>query len=71
MNIKPKCAFRFSLQLLSATFLILRRNERDTIKIHIGLNAKCPLLTVYSLAVSLRTTGFNLYPANVENRVHS
>ena len=27
-----KCAFRFSLQLLSETFFILRRNERDMIK---------------------------------------
>ena len=27
-----KCVFLFSLQLLSGTFLILRRNERDMIK---------------------------------------
>ena len=27
-----KCLFRLSLQLLSETFLILRRNERDMIK---------------------------------------
>ena len=33
MNIK--CVFWFSLQLLSETFLILRRNERDVIKIYI------------------------------------
>jgi len=33
----------FSLQLLSETFLILRRNERDMIKIYIGLHVKYPL----------------------------
>jgi hypothetical protein len=38
-----KCVFRFSLQLLSGTFLILRRTERDVIKIYIGLHVKCPL----------------------------
>ena len=36
--------FSFSLQPFSETFLILRRNERDTIKkIYIGLHVKYPL----------------------------
>ena len=35
--------FWFSLQLLSETFLILRRNERDMIKMYIGLHVKCRL----------------------------
>jgi len=30
--LKTKCLFWFSLQLMSETFFILRRNERDTIK---------------------------------------
>jgi hypothetical protein len=30
------CVFLFSLQRLSETFLILRRNERDITKIYIG-----------------------------------
>jgi hypothetical protein len=34
LNIKS--VLRFSLQLLSKTFLILRRNERDMIKMYIG-----------------------------------
>jgi len=32
-----KCVFWFSLEFLSETFLILKRNERDTIKMYIGL----------------------------------
>jgi len=35
--------FRFSLQLLSETFLILRRIKRYMIKIYIGLHVKYPL----------------------------
>ena len=30
-------------KLLSETFLILRRNERDVIEKSIGLHVKCPL----------------------------
>ena len=37
-----KCMLQFSLQLLSETFLILRINERDMIKMHIGLHVKYP-----------------------------
>jgi len=35
--------FSFSLQLLPETFFILRRNERDRIKMYIGLHVKCPM----------------------------
>jgi len=35
--------FWFSLQLLSETFLNLRRTERDMIKKYIGLNVKSPV----------------------------
>ena len=38
-----KCVFWFSLQGLFETFLILRRTERDMIKMFIGLHEKCPL----------------------------
>jgi len=41
--LKTKCVFWFSLQLLSETFLILSRNERDVIKMYIGLHVKYPL----------------------------
>jgi hypothetical protein len=37
------CLFWFSLQAFPDTFLILRRNEQDTIIMYIGLQAKCPL----------------------------
>jgi len=40
--------FLFSRQLLSETFLILRRTEQDMIKMYIGLHVKypysCPIL---------------------------
>jgi len=43
--LKIKCVFWFSLQLLSETFLILRRNERGIIKnIYTGLHVNYPLL---------------------------
>ena len=35
-----KCMFWFSLQILSETYLIVRRNERDMIKMYIGLYVK-------------------------------
>jgi len=41
--LNTKCVFWFSLQLLSETFLILRRNGRDMIKIYISLHVKYPL----------------------------
>ena len=41
--LKLKPVFCFSLQLLSQIFLILRRIERDTIKMYIGLNVKYQL----------------------------
>ena len=41
-----KCVFRFSLQLLSETFLILRRNERDMIKNVYGSSRKVRIILV-------------------------
>ena len=38
-----KCVIWFCLQLLSETFLILRRTERDTKKIYVALCMKYPL----------------------------
>ena len=35
-----KCVFWFSLQLFSDTYLIPRRNERDMIKMYVGLHVK-------------------------------
>ena len=47
--IEHKFVVSFSLQLLSNTFLILRKTERDMIKMYIGLQVKyrysCQLLT--------------------------
>jgi len=37
-----KCVFGLSVQLLSETFIILRRTERDMVKTRIGTNVKCP-----------------------------
>ena len=42
-----KCGVPTSLQLLSETFLVLRRTERDMIKTFIVLHAKYPLFTRY------------------------
>jgi hypothetical protein len=38
--LNTKCVFWFALQLLSETVLILRRKERDMIKMCIGLHVK-------------------------------
>jgi len=38
-----KCVFGFSLQLLSETFLVLRRTGRVMIKTYTGLHVKYPL----------------------------
>jgi hypothetical protein len=42
--LNTKCVFLFSLQRLTETFFILRRNERHMIKMHIGVDLKYPLL---------------------------
>ena len=42
-NLSTKCVFWFSIQLLSETFLILRRTERDMIT---GLRTRYPLILV-------------------------
>jgi hypothetical protein len=41
--LNKQCVFWFSLQLLPETFLILRRNEREMIKMYIGTHVKYPL----------------------------
>jgi hypothetical protein len=41
--LKAKCVFWFSLQLLSETFVILRRTERETSCIYKRLHVKYPL----------------------------
>jgi len=43
MLLNEKCVLWFSVQILSKTFLILRRNERDMIKNYVGLHVKYPL----------------------------
>jgi len=45
-----KCVFRFSLQLLSETFFILRRNERDMTK------------NVYWSSCYMKTHKYTIYP---------
>jgi hypothetical protein len=40
MLLNVKCVYLFSLQLLSAMFLILRRTERDMTKNYVGLQAQ-------------------------------
>ena len=42
--LNTKCVFFFSIQILSETFLILKRNERDMIRKFIGLHVKYPLI---------------------------
>jgi hypothetical protein len=42
-----KCVFWFPLQLLYETFLILRRTERDMLKMSIGLGVKYPYYQIF------------------------
>jgi len=43
MLVSKECGFRFSLQLLSEIFLILRRNEHDITIMYISLHVKYPV----------------------------
>jgi hypothetical protein len=45
--LNTKCVFSFSLQPLSETFPVLRRTERDVIKMCCGLHVKCLLFSSY------------------------
>jgi hypothetical protein len=53
-----KCLFRFSLQILSETFLILRRTEREMMKKYIGLPVKYPLFLSWSNKTRIFSTVF-------------
>jgi len=57
--LNTKRVFRFSLEVLPETFLILKRNGRDIIKTNIGLHVRYPLLL----------SDINPYTANVEKMV--
>jgi len=50
--------FWFSLQLLSETFLILRRTERDMIKKYVGIHVKYPLFLSDFNEASILSTDF-------------
>jgi queuine/archaeosine tRNA-ribosyltransferase len=69
--------FRVSVQLLSATFLILRRTERDIVKVYIGLHVKCrycqvlmtleaarQIFEIYSNSMKLHPAGAELFRAD-------
>jgi hypothetical protein len=67
--------FLFSLQLLPVTFLILRRTDRDMIKIDIHLRVKYPLLSSdfyesrisHRIAESTQISNFmKIHPVEVE-----
>ena len=50
--------FDFVYKLLSETFLIVRRNERDMITINFGLLVKCPLFLSDFKEFSVSSTDF-------------
>ena len=53
MLLNTKCVFWFSLQLLSETFLILRRTERDMIKnVSLSLRKGNPLYLSHLMKTS-------------------
>jgi hypothetical protein len=58
-----KCVFWFSLQLLSETFVILKRHEREIIKkMCIGPYVKCPLcFSVFNEAWNFSTDFRNIF----------
>jgi len=53
-----KCAFWFSLQCLSESVLILRRIERDIIKMYVGLHVKYPSFLSGFNQTGILTTNF-------------
>ena len=50
--------FWFSLQLLSATFLMLRRTEWDMIKMYIDIHIHCPVFLSYFNETWIFSTDF-------------
>jgi hypothetical protein len=59
--LNSKCVFWFFLQLLSVTFLVLRRNERDTIKMYIGLHATRPFSCQIIIKLEFSGQNFEKY----------
>jgi len=60
--LNTKCVFRFFLQRLSETFLIIRRNERDMIEMYIGLHVKysCPILMKLEFSTQISEKSSNI-----------
>jgi len=56
--LKVKCVFWFSLQILSEPLLILRRHERDMIKMVIGIHVNNPLFLSDFNKTWIFSTGF-------------
>ena len=76
-SLNTKCVFWFPLQLLSEAFLILRRTERDMIKMYIGLHVKYPLflsdfneIWIFSIYFEkYKNIKFHEYPSSVNGVV--
>jgi len=65
--VNTKCAFWFSLQLLSETFLILRRTERDVIKNVYRSSCEVPFILVRS-SLTLTPLMWRIWWANNVNK---
>ena len=67
-----KCVFRFSLQLLCKTFLILWRTERDKIKkMYTGLHVKYPLFLSYFNSLRTKRMCYIIRTQSVPRSKHS
>ena len=58
-NIERKMCFDFLYNFFSELFLTLRRNQRDVIKIHIGLYVKYPLFSSGFIKTLIFLNGFS------------